>query len=184
LNALTKVSVPLNESRGSPKGFNLRGGGSRSASPCKACFRRSPDRCHHEDEILLKTCTNGEMSLSLKSFQNSAQGEQLRNRWGQLPDLEGGTSIILISRETFRLLGTQTGLPHLEVDERMASGHPRGVVSPRNAGVSGRRVGYHKSCLAIAVTPPRPQTVAEGYSAQVAIQSSIESILLEGENHE
>ena len=35
-----------------------------------------------------------------------------------------------------------------------------------------------------AETPPRPQTIAEGYSEQLAIQNSIESIVLEGDTYE
>jgi len=35
--------------------------------------------------------------------------------------MEGGTSIILIPRETFRLRGTQIRLPLFEVDEATAS---------------------------------------------------------------
>jgi len=33
-------------------------------------------------------------------------------------------------------------------------------------------------------TPRRPQTIVEGYSEQVAIQNSVESIVLEGETYE
>src|ERR1700730_16609664 len=49
---------------------------------CLACFTGSPDCRVHYEEILLKTSTNSEMSLSLESFQNSAQGKQLRRRSG------------------------------------------------------------------------------------------------------
>jgi uncharacterized protein (TIGR02118 family) len=42
-------------------------------------------------------------------------------RWEELPELEGGTSIILIQRETFPLFGTQTELGFFEVDEGTAS---------------------------------------------------------------
>jgi len=44
--------------------------------------------------------------------------------------------IILIQRETFRLLGTQTGagLAHFELGEGTASDLPRGVVTPGKEG--------------------------------------------------
>ena len=57
----------------------------------------------------LKREQTSEMSLSLESFRNSTRG--------QLPQLEGGTSIILIRRETFPLPGTRTVLPVFEADE-------------------------------------------------------------------
>jgi hypothetical protein len=60
------------------------------------------------------------MSLSLESFRNSTRG--------QLPQLEGGASIILIRRETFSLSGTQIVLPLFEVDEG-----PAPDLSPRDS---------------------------------------------------
>src|SRR5579859_2744943 len=81
LKALTKLSGPLNESRGAPKGFSFCTGEIGPAMPCEgslvncgcrgnlllqresefgfelacaACFCRSPDRCAQENEILDK----------------------------------------------------------------------------------------------------------------------------------
>jgi hypothetical protein len=51
-------------------------------------------------------------------------------RWEDLPELEGGTSIILIQRETFPLFGTQTVLGFFEVDEGTASDLRVKVVTP------------------------------------------------------
>jgi len=51
--------------------------------------------------------------------------------WGQLPQLEGGTSIILIRRETFPFPGTQTVLPLFEADEG-----PAPDLSPRDSQTS------------------------------------------------
>ena len=52
-----------------------------------------------------------------------------------MPDLEVETSIILIPRETFRLLGTQIRLPLLEVDEETASDfRPEGWSAPGMMG--------------------------------------------------
>ena len=66
-----------------------------------------------------------------------------------MPDLEGGTSIILIPRETFRLPGTQIRLPLFEVDEATASDlRPEGWSGLKNGGVLERSVVYHKSCFA------------------------------------
>ena len=57
-----------------------------------------------------------------------------------MPDLEGGTSIILIPRETFRLPGTQISLPLFEVDEATASDlRPEGWSGLKNGGVLKRR---------------------------------------------
>jgi hypothetical protein len=115
---------------------------------CLACFRRSTDRGPQEDEILPKTCTAREMSLSVESFQNSARGEQLRNRWERLPDLEGGTSIILIPRETFRLAETRIGLPLFEVDEGTPPISPEGWSAPGMEGC--RNAGW---CITNLVSP-------------------------------
>jgi hypothetical protein len=79
LKALTKMSGPLNESRGAPKGFNFCTSIIGPAMPCEgshghcrvprqlarpeririwielasdACFCRSPDGCAQENEIL------------------------------------------------------------------------------------------------------------------------------------
>jgi hypothetical protein len=51
-------------------------------------------------------------------------------RWEELPELEGGTSIILIQRETFPLFGTQTVLGFFEVDDGTPSDLRVRVVSP------------------------------------------------------
>jgi hypothetical protein len=52
-----------------------------------------------------------------------------------MPDLEGGTTIILILRETFRLPETQIELPHFEVEEGTASDlRPEEWSAPRAVG--------------------------------------------------
>jgi hypothetical protein len=84
LKALTKMSSPLNESRGAPKGFNFCTGTIAPSMPCEgslehcgcrgnllveresefgfelacaACFCRGPDRCAQENEILNEELT-------------------------------------------------------------------------------------------------------------------------------
>jgi hypothetical protein len=139
LNALTKVLGPLDQSLGKPKGFNFFWESSRFS---RACFRSSPTRCAQWDEILLKTRTNGEMNLSRECLQDPAQGNTSRTGRGQMADVAGGKSKNLIPSETFRLQGTQTGLPAFEVDEGPASEPPKEWF-----GV-GNKVAYYKPCFA------------------------------------
>src|SRR5258708_36888584 len=130
LNALTKVLGPLDQSLGTPKGFNFFWESSRFG---RACFGSSPIRSAQRDEILLKTRTNGEMNLFRECLQNPAQGNTFRTGRGQMADVAGVKSKIFIPSETFRLQGTQTGFPPFEIDEGPASEPPT-----RSALASGR----------------------------------------------
>jgi len=115
------VLGPLDQSLGTPKGFNFFWESSRFG---RACFDSSPIRSARRDEILFKTRTNGEMNLFRECPQNAAQSSTCRTGRGQMADVAGVKSKIFIPSETFRLQRTQTGLPPFEIDEGPASEPP------------------------------------------------------------
>jgi hypothetical protein len=58
-----------------------------------------------------------------------------------MPDLEGGTSIILIPLETFRLPETQIELPHFELEEGTAYELPPRSSRPQERSGVGKLCG-------------------------------------------
>jgi len=77
------------------------------------------------------------MNLSRECLQNPAQDNTSRTGRGQMADVAEEESKILLPSETFRLQGTQTGLPPFEVDEGSASEPPI-----RSGLASGNKVAY------------------------------------------
>ena len=77
------------------------------------------------------------MNLSRECLQNPAQDNTSRTGRGQMADVAEEESKILLPSETFRLQGTQTGLPPFQVDEGSASEPPI-----RSGLASGNKVAY------------------------------------------